>query len=55
MFLGLRRKQWVLFGLGLFFALISREDAIVALGAFGLYDVDLRILEKQADWPPSRL
>ena len=36
MFLGLKRQNWVLFGCGLFLALISREDAIVAIGAFGV-------------------
>jgi len=35
MLLGIKRKQWVLFGLGLFIALISKEDVILALGIFG--------------------
>jgi uncharacterized membrane protein len=36
MFMGMKRKKWLLFGVGLFFALISREDAIVAIGVFGV-------------------
>jgi uncharacterized membrane protein len=34
-FLGLKRKNWIFFGLGLLFALASKEDAVVALGVFG--------------------
>jgi hypothetical protein len=36
MFIGLKRKNWILFGLGLFVALISKEDVVMALGIFGL-------------------
>ncbi|MBI2858161.1 MAG: DUF2079 domain-containing protein [Chloroflexi bacterium] len=36
LFLGMKRKNIGLIGIGLFFALISREDVIIAVGAFGL-------------------
>jgi len=35
MFLGMKRKNWLLFGTGLFVALISKEDVVMALGVFG--------------------
>jgi uncharacterized membrane protein len=35
MFLGLKKKNWLLFGLGLFIALISKEDVVITLGVFG--------------------
>ena len=35
MFLGLKRKNWLLFGTGLFVALMSKEDVVMALGVFG--------------------
>jgi uncharacterized membrane protein len=35
-FLGLTRNNKALFGIGLFFSLICREDATVAIGVFGL-------------------
>ncbi len=35
MFLGMKRKNVILFGLGLFVALISKEDVVITLGIFG--------------------
>ena len=35
MFLGLKKKNWIFFGLGLIFVLASKEDAVVTLGIFG--------------------
>lgn len=36
MFLGMRRKRWILFAIGLIIALTSREDAIFVVGVFGV-------------------
>ena len=36
MFLGLKRKNWIFFGVGLLLALASKEDAVLALAAFGI-------------------
>jgi len=36
MFLGIKCKNWILFACGLFITLISREDAIIAVGVFGI-------------------
>jgi len=35
MFLGLRRKNWLFFSLGLLFILASKEDVVLTLGIFG--------------------
>ena len=35
MFLGLKRKNWIFFSLGLLLALTSKEDVVIALGVFG--------------------
>ena len=35
MFLGMKRKNWILFGIGFVIALATKEDAVVALGVFG--------------------
>ena len=35
MFLGLKRKNWLFFGLGLLFTLASKEDVVLILGVFG--------------------
>jgi len=35
MFLGLKRKNWIFFGLGLLFTLASKEDVVLVLGVFG--------------------
>lgn len=35
MFLGLKRKNWVYFSLGLLFALATKEDVVITIGIFG--------------------
>ncbi len=35
MFLGLKRNNWIFFGLGLLFVLASKEDVVLTLGIFG--------------------
>jgi len=35
MFLGLKKKDWVFFGIGLLIALASKEDVVIVIGVFG--------------------
>jgi uncharacterized membrane protein len=47
MFIGLKRKNWIFFGLGLFLALATKEDVVLALGCFGFILVILDYRQHQ--------